>query len=381
MVSSKTSVEMSSVDNTIAFLATLSAESMYRSLVDAPKKAFQRMSVEAQREAIGKYLARLAGIQGGTLEDLYNPSVLTAEHALALSEKLRSRLSSPSPAARNAVMLAGIDYRDTNRLKDIDHLASKIAQMDSIKGAQSVNEVIARRRRQLIGGGDSIINQMMAQIMNYGYGDLLLDVVRSNVELDYFKQVSREMEKVKAMLLEPYLTYGQHNIYGSSQGHYRLGVRGVSNSKQYSTALDMVNSGNVLASYAMASLSLAYGPTSPMRRYGLIRSVADKSTINFGVGEGLAFLDTPIQDVGDVSEMDIISSLGVGSVVKRHAIQSYMESISVPKERIDSLLNQAFGNKEDAERIVFTFDKPTQIPQRLKNALGARPMFDISMDA
>jgi hypothetical protein len=384
-IQSKSSTVLNSIDNTLAFIATLAAEVTHRALIDKPRKTFESLDGKAQRVAIGDYLARLAGIRGGQLEGLYNTDVLTDEHALKLAEEINKRLLYGNESMKRAAALAGIDYSQQARAKDVNTLVASIQSLAKEAEAIAVHRKLDKsgyRRAQLIGsGGTSIIDQMMSMITEKGYADLLLDVVSHTNGMDYYSSMSADIEKVKKMLMEPFLTFGQHNIYGSSQSYFRLGVRGVSNAPQYRDAISMAREGNPMAAYALPSLALTYGPTTNLRANGLIRSIADKSSINFGVGEGLSFFNTPTQVVGDVTSAEILSFLSVGSLVRREEIENYIKSVD-PKANTQALLSKAFGDSQ--EMFSFTFDtvkKVAQVPQRLKNAVGARPLYDISENA
>lgn len=386
-VASKSHIELSSMDNTLAFLATLSGEMMHRYLLSGPINAFNSLGVERQREAIGRFLARSAGIVGGELEHLYNPSILTPEHAFKLAEYISNKLSYGNESQKRAAAIAGINFSEDAAKKDIDTLVAKIRHLNEFLSRMGTN----RRQdpqitQQLVGATGGVIDRLMSMIKQGQRYDLLIDIMSHSHSLDYYTGMSRELEKVKTMLLEPYLTYAQHNIYGSSQGHYRMTIRGVSNNPQYADAIEMARNYR-LGAYALPSLALTYGPTTNLRKTGLIRSIADKSTVSFGVGEGLHFLNTPLQDMGDVTSMNIIESLGVGYVTNKSTLEAEMRALGLftdtPNTHIEGLLNNAFGEGADPNDMYAMFNfagrsKAAQIPQRLKNAIGARPMYDIS---
>jgi len=243
----------------------------------------------------------------------------------------------------------------------------------------------------------------------------------------------QEFKDFQSLMFGSFLQSRDDRTYGGQQGFYRTLLMGLGDSTiDRQTAnlmfeLDTENQGlHNIGAYARFK-PLAYNPTTDIHEV-LYRSIASKST-SMGKGEpGLDSLlfDSEAKDLGDAANLRLMSSIGIGTVTHRdqfikvkragdgtvvkdadgnvivdsygnqQAVFDAMEAAGVEqtallkaKQEYVRAVSQQFGNLDgmergDTVRLEFytgSAKKLSQLPQRIKNAMGARPLYQFSVEA
>jgi hypothetical protein len=207
--------------------------------------------------------------------------------------------------------------------------------------------------------------------------------------------------------------------YGGQQGFYRTLLMGVtSNQLDENTASLMFHlnekEGSLKNLNAYARFKpLEYNPLTNIHEM-LYRSIASKSTSLTKNNSDLnsILLESEARDLGDAANLRLMSSIGIGNVMERdnfivrneqgetdlgrdqkaifEAMRNVMQAsdqdtsaIDVARQAYLSSMSNEFGSldsesREDTIRLNFytgSTKKLSQLPQRIKNAMGARPMY------
>lgn len=266
-------------------------------------------------------------------------------------------------------------------------------------------------------------------------GDIGLGIIESRRDPFYNQTSNNILKELKAGLLEPFITMGQASFYGSSQAWFRnplfeitpkhneflsLGAQGIR---------DNEGSLKQIFRYAMAQPYI-YGPTETIGTNvkGMIRSVAEGGGATETVEDGYSLFGRKKANVGDVMDIEVITYAGVGTITTRSDLENRILNVlyqeySIKQQEIHSrtpisqrdfntairnhltqnnsrdpniiqatskfneLLNATplsyknkYGESYVDEFLTFTFSgasKLGQVPQRLKNVVGSKPMYEI----
>lgn len=265
--------------------------------------------------------------------------------------------------------------------------------------------------------------------------DIGLGIMESRRDPFYNQTNNNILKELKAGLLEPFITMGQASFYGSSQAWFRnplfeitpqhneflsLGAQGIR---------DNEGSLKQIFRFAMAQPYI-FGPTDTIGTNvkGMIRGVAEGGGATETVEDGYSLFGRKKANVGDVMDMEVITYAGVGTITTRSDLENrvlnllYQEySIKqqeiykrapISKSDFDIAIRAQLtqGNSRDIniiqatskyselisttplghknihgesyvdEFLTFTFSgasKLGQVPQRLKNVVGSKPMYEI----
>lgn len=245
--------------------------------------------------------------------------------------------------------------------------------------------------------------------------DIALGIIESRKDFLYNSKLLSDIKEVQAGLLEPFITQSQASTYGSSQAWLKTPLYGIN--RNQTLFVNKLLSGNALYRYALAQ-SYIFGPSSTtgVGTEGAIRGVAAGGSISpTQESTGLSIYGINKTPIGDISSVHMASFAGVGYVTTRSEYTDYIigllldkyspslmsigittpdaltaalqNPLSLPPGLIKDFkdLIAATPFKEDTvqESINYTFNvvkKVSQIPQRLKNVLGGRPMFELNRD-
>lgn len=231
-------------------------------------------------------------------------------------------------------------------------------------------------------------------------------------------------KEFQTLLFGSFLQTKDERTYGGQQGFYKTLLMGVGNSTlDKNTAglmfdVDERDGLHNLNAYARFK-PLEYNPLTDIHDV-LYRSIASKSTSMTKNDSGLdsIMFESEARDLGDAGNLRLLSSLGIGTVLHRDrfieknsegqnqlgkdqkeifeameramiASGSDVTAINTARQMYLDSVAQEFGNldsedRKDTIRLRFytgSSKKLSQLPQRIKNAMGARPMYQFSIDA
>jgi hypothetical protein len=254
--------------------------------------------------------------------------------------------------------------------------------------------------------------QLINMIMKTSYKDS-----NSSSKLQSFKDF-------QTLLFGSFLQTKDDRTYGGQQGFYRTILMGLGNSTlDKNTAslmfdVDTESSLQNLNAYARFK-PLEYNPLTNIHDV-LYRSIASKSTSLTKNDSDLnsILLESEARDLGDAANLRLMSSIGIGNIMHRddfikkgsdgavelagdqksifEAIENALKAsgsdltaLNKARETYLNSIQNEFGaldsdDRKDTIRLNFytgSAKKLSQLPQRIKNAMGARPMYQYSIDA
>ena len=232
-------------------------------------------------------------------------------------------------------------------------------------------------------------------------------------------------KEFQTLLFGSFLQTKDERTYGGQQGFYKTLLMGVGNSTIDKNTADLMfdldtEKGGLHNLNAYARFKpLEYTPLTDIHDV-LYRSIASKSTSLTKNDDRLdsIMFESEARDLGDAANLRLMSSLGIGSVLNRDdfiqrnevgereigsdqkEIFEAMERAMIASGSDPTAINNArqmyldtvekeFGDldsedRKDTIRLRFytgNAKKLSQLPQRIKNAMGARPMYQFSIDA
>ena len=225
---------------------------------------------------------------------------------------------------------------------------------------------------------------------------------------------------------EPFLQSVEDTTYGGQQGYYRTLMYGLSSQTDRHTA-EIMNDYDDKAGLHQARkysriTALGYTPGTDIHEF-LYRSIASgaSSTSKTDTALNSSLLQQQGRQVGSAQNFDVLQSIGIGTKVDRATyVTGFGDDLKISGEFKQSLIDQGFREddaafinienrlKEDYKSqqrqfmsissideagelkykanqnmIFFTGNakKISQLPQRIKNALGSRPLFQYGVEA
>lgn len=241
------------------------------------------------------------------------------------------------------------------------------------------------------------------------------------------KNASSKLQSFKefqTLLFGSFLQNRDDKSYAGQQGFYRTTLMGVgANDVDKNTAslmFDLDQNPSLLNNKAYARFKpLEYNPLTNIHDV-LYRSIASKST---SMGKNDSNLDSVLfeseaRDLGDAANLRLMSSIGIGNIRHRddyiiknefgaleigkdqdsifkamgqvlEASSSDMEALNNARQAYLNNMSKEFGDLDSEDRkdtIRLSFytgpaKKLSQLPQRIKNAMGSRPMYQYSVEA
>lgn len=256
--------------------------------------------------------------------------------------------------------------------------------------------------------------------------DIALGIIESRKEFMYDDTFINRIKLVKAGLIEPFITQKQVSTYTDNQAEFRTPVYGINRSQR--TFLNNLRRKGVGISnifrFAIAQPYI-FGPsdTTGKGTEGAIRGVAEGGSISESIEEGgLSIHGINKTPIGDIALVEFLKYGGVGYVTKKHEFESYLLE-SIYQEYKVNLLNEGIGDVKELvkqlelyrqkpnlllpngllkeiddkfnrviaatgfqfsdEIVTYTFNvakKVSQVPQRMKNKLGTRGMYEMDKE-
>jgi hypothetical protein len=379
------------IEHATLVMASMAGEMINRSLVWAPEYYMRtNMGADSVGLAFAEYLEVLATgkRQGG---EWLRRAKSADIHKLQESISSKFLMESKGSALSNLRQMTGVstDRNDQTRLI-MDHVLSNLEEMK--RGG-------ATQEQFLLGMADTFNRLEMSDRR-----DIALEIVSSRGDLGYQSFVMDGLKEFKKSIMEGFITRGQASTYSSSQAMYRQLIYGVGSGSQYQEMVEKINHSEAadtgmgrLFKYMALTVPLTYGPTSDLYTPGAIRGVAEGGGSRAGVGEvgGYTAFGLTKQSAGDYMDVDFLNYTGIGHIMHRQDYVRYIAKLLgkdgdlITLENDPSIRQVLYGSggvwgseeKKIDTLATFTFNnkKRSQIPQRLKNVIGSRPLASMSV--
>ena len=257
--------------------------------------------------------------------------------------------------------------------------------------------------------------ELRAEILKYADSNNYADIEKTNISAK------------QAMIFEPFLQSVEDTTYGGQQGYYRTlmyGLSGMNPGVDFNTAEimdDYDDKPGLHQARRFARLTaLSYTPTTDIHEF-LYRSIASGASSTGKTDQSLnsSLLKQQGRQVGNAQNFDVLQSVGIGTKIDRSTyVEGFADELKITGEFLQSLKDQGLDDsqikiiqdrlKEDYKNqsrefmaisttdrngqlqtkatnnmLFFTGNagKISQLPQRIKNALGARPLYQYGIEA
>jgi hypothetical protein len=391
VLQSKSSTNIDAIDHATLMITSLAGEMINRSLIWAPEYYLDNnIGADSKGIAFAEYLEYLATgkRQGG--EWLRK---LDAVGAHKLQESIISKfvLETEGSALSKIRQMTGVSNTFNDERNSLLGLVMDSLEEMKIEGADRDSFI-----RGMVNAYDKIDSSSKR--------DIALEIVSSRQDLGYQNFVMSGLREFKKTLFEDKITKGQTATYGGPQGYFRTLVHGIGSSSIYDDAIEKINHGEAsetgmgkLFKYMAATVPLAYGPTDNLYTPGAIRGIAEGGTSTPGTNEAGGFTTFGLnkQSTGDFMSIDILNYSGIGSIMNRSDYVKYVAQLlgksgdQITLENDPTIKNILYGGGgvwgSESRKIdvlaTFTFNnkKVSQIPGRLKNFIGSRPLAAVSV--
>lgn len=391
------------IQSTLAMLGSLGVEMSNTALIKSPFQEFHdrfagnRTMMES---AVVNYLARLTGSAGLSASDLIKPGVVSSDRlADSAVKNLHLRLNNDDPLLNKVRDLAGINNLTPEQLAQRQATLTDLTRAIGVFGMNDAKG----RAAMLKGGGGAgtdLVQRFENILHNPMYADLLYDVIGAQRDSTYGYGINERFKELKENFTKPYLTRSQAATYGYTQALRKRNMYGVSENR--ARFAELVSQASVssetgirrLASVALFNSPLPFGATSnlgqgapvyiPVAEGGGSRE--DGATFPYEMFSNMLSFHEHSK-IGDVTGLEIIQDGGVGAIVRRSDVDEYVNQIALQfGHEFASQVEKNLAAELDARQgtaFVFNFDrmkKASQIPQRIKNVIGSRPMSDLTLE-
>lgn len=375
-----------------------------------------------------------SNIEGKNVKSIYDFfTKLDLSKAYDISREFYSRHISLTEEGRKGLELsAGLfDPSDPNNAR-VTERQSIITALSSIG---FLNEKIDEAKKKNVRGIKGLVDQRNQNILfilsqfdnilgrterSTFESDIGLGVIESLRDYSYYQGRDSNIKEIKQSIFEPFISLGQASIYANSQAWYKNPIFSISPYsidyfREGTTVSETPSLKNIMR-YALAS-PYSYSSTDPTGTgtEGFIRSVAEGGGGKTAEEEGYSIFGKKKSTFGDITNIEILKYTGTGNVVNRDEYENtiikklYLEyqssgangitNISLddfktditsetglasldPFREIykDLIEDTPFRDKLIKRALVFNFNVPkkaSQIPQRLKNVLGSKPMYEM----
>lgn len=394
---------VSPIQSATALLGSLGTEMANTALIKSPFHEFQTRFAgnrTMMQSAVVNYLARLTGNRGLSAEQLIDSTVLSGNRlADSAIKNLQIRLNNDDAVLNRIRDIAGINSLSPEQLAQRQAALTDLTRAIGVFGMND-----ARGRAAMLkgtgGAGTDLVQRFENLLHNPMYADLLYDVVAAQGDGTYNQGISDRFKQLKEVFTKPYLTRSQAATYGSTQALRKRNVYGVSENRArfaelVSQAAASSDAGiRRLASVALFNSPLPFGATSnlgqgapvymPVAEGGGSRE--DGASFPYAMFNNMLSFHEHIK-IGDVTGLEIIQDSAVGAIVKRSDVDEYVKQIALQfGGEFAAQVGRNLATELDARQgtaYVFNFDrmkKASQIPQRIKNVIGSRPLSDLTIE-
>lgn len=398
-------LRLNPLDVVVGLMSSIALESETTRLVRAPLMEYQRyyspdniraaQAVQrdpgAQYQSAMNFFEKLLGVSG--LDLTTDEGTSRVQQGLS---NLTSLFYSSDPDLDRIRDLASISRTDSRRrvaFEELSNIFLTYARSVDERGLPII-DLEAHRR-----GALNLAANKLYEIMDQGpmFADVLFKFIESQNDSRYKTDVRERLKEIHDSAFAAFLTPTQARNYGSTQASNRLLAYGFGQGRQpagisiVNAALRRIKANETafsnLSAFAYTASPLPIGPVSDLGvgddflfvrvAEGNIDSTAtDESQYFTGYSNVLPL--SRRATASEVFDLSIIRSTGVGDIIRRDELSEYMKAVS--HLGIDrSLLEAEFDARGDnLLRFFFDPNKPDQVPQRLKNVIGMRPLMDIS---
>lgn len=324
-------------------------------------------------------------------------------NSVSSSIKLMSQMS-----GRDSAQSLQNQSRDqlVNRLKTVGNYSSTLIQR--LSDSQIRNKIIdISNERNNVSDNiskdellDDIANKLTQALFNNNNGQyeeaLAYKITETQKDFITKMQAERDIKKMKTSFLEPFIARQQASFYSNSQTYYRRQIYGVKGTnREMLEKMKLVNSNDVnetLANYFLYSRATGLAFSASEDIQGLrapIRGVAEGGGgRETGFNTGMSMFGQSQVQIADMTAIGLAEEAMVGMYLTSQRYSEYYDEISSLtggsklsgklKERI---MQDVFKGEEAI--VHFTFNTPkkrSQIPQRLKNVIGSKSMFELDSE-
>lgn len=401
VINPDTRSKLTPIETTISMMSSLAYQTANRIFIEAPKTryAYVASTEYGVFNLLSRYMLRLAGREDLNNVDILDPNKITASDIKLIAERFYSRF-------RNDISGISLshDLRSVRQLSKIDPTRDdEIASLASLIKLMGDSRMGVAERAYLMGLGrgenytlssiDKILEAMLSDPEGR-FSDILYDMMSGVADGMYRNELRESIKDNVARVFTPFIMPTQQRTYSSTQGVRRRAVFGYTKEKTVSN----INSGEVglrsLLAYSAVMNPLSYNPTTYFGKGSrpMFREVAggggpltdereEAGLYNTYVGfEG----GVRVNRIGTETGIEIIQDTGVGFIIGKNSIQSYLDSIAHLDKYQGGINLKALEDKlQNGEIFIFNFDrvkKVAQILQRIKNAIGTRPLYDVSKE-
>ncbi len=405
----------------ISMLSGISMDIARAYLVDSPYEEYNSRYRDptALKGGIVQYLLDASGNSKGTVESLLgadNDSLFMmgkniVNKLLFAADSQMMPLSESQKAERRSIIELQVTELFSNFAKgDREERTSILFGGTNMKPKSSSKEhkkIAADHNKAVTSGADMGI-RTFSDLFTYMierddpiFSDFVADFIGRQQDRTYFSSIKKGISERFTSMFEVFLTSGQARTYGSTQAQNKLPLFGVDNTREdWIEALASQDSPmKKLFAFALTSSPLEYHPGVTLGDgEGLyIRGVAeggssreDRATRNYltSMFDGQLAKSYKHGKVGDVTDIKIIEDTGTGFIVsaqRRESYLTYLEGVGVTGSKLEEVRKRMTdeAGKFEGDIYLFNFSDPRklhQIPQRLKNVIGMRPLYDLSIE-
>jgi len=371
------SVEMSSIDNTTSIFATMIGEMAYRQGITNPASRLVGVGEADRVSLVFDFTTSILGIKRDVLSSMRGGAYTnSSEYSNYLFERgEHKRLASELEGRFNTM---GVSYLDNTRaMAGIDPYSRLvlIKQVEALRSASSGSDV------------ERVIGQLGSLLGQQGYEDLSLEVLRSNSGFNIENDLNSQMRELSRTMLEPFLGFHQAITYGAGVAASKNQLYSLDSGNN--RAIDMIkmaqSSGNELMGILRWARTFARD-VDVYSGFGVDMEGSPRYYLS-GVAEGVSTQSKDgyqLETFGirnkfptDRNSVEILEGTGIGTLISKQRLKAKFGDVDA------GYIMQELGMKEDDKGILFNLDpnKPAQIAQRIKNALGSRLLYEVSEEA
>ena len=422
---------MNSLDLVPQIFGSILAEGLQRAAINHPSNIWENASYEDQSKMIEEYISKsMFGIGSHISTEERRTVIEDAEDNYFVS-RTAPNIDAFDNLINNASFYSYQEFLGKVRYQIFNDKSSAVSIASFKDGEMDTN----KKKKLLVA-----YKNFAAAVSSYRNTNTREErKLTTNLIIDSYRQLLHTMPSLTTELVqlgtytnkEDYLTAYKEFVasqfdsflqakdertYGGQQGAYRTTLLGLTEGETASAqimaegSIDSKPSINNVFGYARFQ-SLSYNPTTELHDY-LYRSVASKSTAMSTNNEDLdsESLGRESMKFGDAYNLRILESVGIGTVVTSNSLlqvsnkdevilsdvlSKFISSTSSVLEKeenikeftkavIDSFKGIDVEEGSIQNKEVFSFytgGKLSQLPQRIKNAIGARPMYQYSIEA
>lgn len=394
-VNARSRVVLDPIQTTTAMLGSVALEMMNTALVRSPFTEYQSRfagNPVNMQSAVVNYLAKVSGYSNLTAKDLVNPNNVNREAIIRSALlNIQSRLNSSDEVLDRVRSLAGVDLQSSARQAEINKLVRQLLVFGQ-------NNELGRAK--ILSGKEPLADFVgqFEKMLNQGglYADLLYDFMRAQGDAGYHYDLNQEIRALQMSVMEPFKTSTQVNTYAYRQAARNRQMYGVDD-RRLETAhlMDQSARSTTAGIHRLAGVAVFNTPLE----FSGATAFGEGSLSYIPVAEGGGSRNIPTafnyaafpqmmqrythNKIGDITDLEIIQDASVGAIVRAGDINAYIKSLSHLGTDFLTGVSNNLQQTLQTDMLVFNFDrlsKAPQIPQRIKNVIGTRPLADLTLN-